>query len=343
MATISLRGEFQWQARIRRAGYPQQQKTFETKVEAEAWVRDIENKMDRGIFVDTGTLQKIKLITLLERYEKEITPTKKGSVQEKSKLKLLKKNSISKMSIGRIQPGDIVDYRDSRIEEVGPATVAKEMNLLSNVFNIARSEWRMRGLENPVLGVRRPKQPPGRERRLHSGEEMDRILNATQSETLKIIIPLAVETAMRRGEMVSIKRTDIDFDEQTIHLTDTKNGTSRTVPLSLAALDILRSAPNFDEAMFSVKPNAVTMAFSRAVKRARATYEKECKVNGKTPNKGFLTNLRLHDMRHEATSRLFEDKNLEIMEVMSITGHSDTRQLKRYTHYRARRIAKKLG
>src|SRR5690349_24825186 len=157
MAKITYRGEYQWQARIRRVGYPQQSKTFVTKAEAEAWARDIEGKMDRGIFVDTGLLEKTKFSSLLDRYEREITVHKKGAIKERSKIKALKESKLACMMIGRIQTGDIVDFRDERSKKVGPATVIKEINLLSHVFNIARSEWRMRGLENPVQGVRRPK------------------------------------------------------------------------------------------------------------------------------------------------------------------------------------------
>ena len=99
MATITNRGPYQWRAKIRRAGYPEQSKTFETKADAEAWVRDIEGKMDRGIFIDRSALEKTKLFDILDRYEEEITPPKKGEAQEKSKLKILKKSKLSGMSL----------------------------------------------------------------------------------------------------------------------------------------------------------------------------------------------------------------------------------------------------
>jgi integrase len=344
MAKITRRGEYQWQARIRRVGYPEQSKTFTTKAEAESWVRDIEGRIDRGIFIDTNLLEKTKLSELLDRYGREITIHKKGATQERSKIKTLMESKLGSMRIGRIQASDIVDFREERSKKVGPATVIKEINLLSNVFNIARSEWGIRGLENPVQGVRRPKSPKGRRRRLHSDDEMQRIIDATESPTLKVLIPLAVETAMRRGEMMSVEWKDINFAKQTIELMDSKTGPSRTVPLSKRALDLLRSIPRGpNEKLFQVKPNAVTLAFIRARKRARGIYEAECKENGIEVDDEFLMNLRLHDMRREATSRLLEDKKLEIIEVMSVTGHKDARMLDLYTKLRAERIAKKLG
>lgn len=344
MAKITYRGEYQWQARIRRVGYPQQSKTFTTKSAAEAWARDIEGKIDRGTFIDTGLLEKTKFSDILDRYEREITVQKKGAIKERSKIKALRESKLACMMIGRIHAGDIVDFRDERCRKVGPATVIKEMNLLSHVFNIARSEWRMRGLENPVQGVRRPKSPKGRKRRLHSDDEIQRIIDATQSPTLKVLIPLAIETAMRRGEMMSVEWKDIDFEKQTIELGDTKTGMSRTVPLSKRALELLRLLPSeLDGKLFGVKPNAVTLAFSRARNRARKLYETECAERGVEVDNQFLTNLRLHDMRREATSRFLEDKKLEIIEVMSITGHKDIRMLDLYTKLRAERIAKKLS
>lgn len=343
MAQIFYRGEYQWLARIRRVGYPNQTKTFLTKVDAEAWAREVEGKMDRGIFIDRGLLDKTKVSQLLDRYLVEITPTKAGKIKEKSKIKGLQQSLLSKLAIGKIQPGDIVDYRNKRLTEVAPATVTKELNLLSNVFNVARTEWKMLGLENPVSGIRRPKAPKGRKRRLQSVDEMERILAVTQSPTLRSLLPLAVETAMRRGEMISMKWTNINFDEQTVLLEDTKNGTSRVVPLSMRALELLRGVPKGEtDKVYAVTPDAATQAFWRAVKRARAVYERGCLEIGATPDPSYLTNLRLHDMRREATSRFLEDKGLEASEVMAITGHKSIRMLEIYTALLARKIAKKL-
>jgi integrase len=194
--------------------------------------------------------------------------------------------------------------------------------------------------------VRRPKASKGRNRRIKSWDEIGRIIEATQSPTLKVLIPLAIETAMRRSEMVNVNINDIDFDNRTIALYEgkTKNGEPRIVPLSTTAIKILRShKPEADGLLFDIQPNTATVAFQRALKRARAIYEGECRAAGKSPDKHFLTNLRLHDLRHEATSRLFEKTNLREFEIMAITGHKDTRQLKRYTHLRAANLAKRLG
>ena len=131
---------------------------------------------------------------------------------------------------------------------------------------------------------------------------------------------------MRQGELVSLRWEHIDLNRRTVHLPDTKNGESRTVPLSTAAVKILRSLPrNIQGKVFpGVTTEAVKRAYARAVRRTA------------------IEDLRFHDLRHEATSRLFE-KGLNIMEVASITGHKDLRMLRRYTHLKAEDLARKLG
>lgn len=343
MATIRKRGEYQWEAQIRKAGFPPISKTFDTKPEAVAWANEKEAEMVRGAYVDRRPLEKTTFADLIERYGREITAEKKGASQEKSKLKILKASKMAKLALAHIEPADIADYRDERLTHVSAGTVIKEINLISNIFNVAASEWRLRGLHNPAEGVRRPKAPRGRDRRLdENGEEMQRLIDATHSPTLKVLLPLAIETAMRRGEMVSVRREDVNLRKRTIKLHDTKNGESREVPLSSRAVQaIMTLKPREDGELFGVSPNTVTQAFSRARKRARKLYEDECRESGEIPDPKLLKNLRLHDMRHEGTTKLFE-KGLNPAEVSAITGHKDMRQLKRYTHLRAEDLAKKL-
>ena len=83
MASFEQRESGWWQAKVRRKGHATQSRTFEKKVDAEAWARDIENKMDRGIFEDRREAETTTLRTALERYEREITSKKKAQRQEK--------------------------------------------------------------------------------------------------------------------------------------------------------------------------------------------------------------------------------------------------------------------
>ena len=175
---------------------------------------------------------------------------------------------------------------------------------------------------------------------------------------LPAVITLAVETAMRRGEVVGLRWEHIDLDRRVAHLPATKNGSSRDVPLSSRAIQVLaalkddridakedgeepgESGPD-DGAVFGIRSDAVTRAFERAVTRARKGYLHECKEKRQKPDARYLTDLRFHDLRHEATSRLAEIFPLH--ELTKITGHKDPRMLMRYYHPRAEDLAKKLS
>jgi integrase len=152
----------------------------------------------------------------------------------------------------------------------------------------------------------------------------------------------AIETAMRRGELLQLRWENIDLEKRTAFLEDTKNGESRTVPLSTAALNILRAlGTKSGGRVFPITMETFKQAYSRAVIRARDLYVRECVGDGKRPDSKFLIDLHFHDLRHEASSRLFE-VGLNVMEVASITGHKTLQTLKRYTHLRAEELALKL-
>lgn len=177
----------------------------------------------------------------------------------------------------------------------------------------------------PTAQVRKPIKPRGRDRRV-SENEIAAILDATESPELHTIIKIAVETGMRRNELASLTWGEIDLKKQTAHLPKTKTDVPRTVPLSKAAIKALKAfGVKKEGAVFELRPVSMSQAFERACEAHRAN----------------IVGVRFHDLRHEATSRLFE-KRLNVMEVAAITGHETLDMLKRYTHLRAEDLAKKL-
>lgn len=325
MATIRKKGEYQWHVQVRRKGYPTQTKTFETKSAAEAWARSVENEMYRGAFISRAEAESTTLREVLERYEREITPSKKGAAKEKSVIKKLLAEPLAARFMASIRGTDLAALRDQRLKIYSPKTVVNELALLSNVFNIARKEWGMESLSNPVEMVSKPRIKNARERRL-SEDELNKIIDNTGSRELPAIIRLLTETAMRRGELSKLRWENIDLKDRIAHLLDTKNGEDRTVPLSSRAMAALQALPRrIDGRVFGMSPDAITRAFSRA-----------CERTG-------IQDARIHDLRHEATSRLFEKGTLDMMEVASITGHKTLQMLKRYTHLKAKDLAQKLG
>lgn len=324
MATYYKRGS-RWLARVRRKGYPEQSDTFATKAAAQAWAREIEGKMDRGAFVALATeAQRVTLCEALQRYRTEVTAKKKSPRPEELKIAAIMRHEISQRMLASLRSHDFASYRDDLEDrDLAPDTVRLYLAVLSNLYTVAATAWGYEGLRNPLQDVARPSPGPGRDRRLHEGE-LDRLLLADGAPSwLPSVITLAIETAMRRGEMATLH--DGCIRGSVARLAHTKNGTARDVPLSpdaLAAIASLRALGGGELRM----PAAATMtrAFSDA-----------CTADG-------VDDLRLHDLRHEATSRLFE-RGLSIAEVAAVTGHRTWACLKRYTHPRAADIVQKLA
>ncbi|MCW3479957.1 site-specific integrase [Neisseriaceae bacterium JH1-16] len=342
MATIYKRGSYQYEVTVRRRGFPRQFRTFESRREAEAWAATIESEMARGVFVDRSEAERTLLRECIERYEREVLPSKKGYIRYLSQAKKLKA-LLGDYTLAAITTSVVANYRDKRLKVVAAQTVIHELSLLNRILKACVIDWGIAlpaGI--PTAAIRKPTKPRGRERRLLPGE-LDRLLIASESEELEAILYLAVETAMRRSEICRLRWKDVNLDGRYLRLDTTKNGERRDVPLSIRALGILESLPCQPGGhLFSMRPDSVTQAFIRAIKRARQHYEDECQERSIKPDPCYLTDLRLHDLRHEATSRLFE-KGLNVMETASVTGHKDLRMLKRYTHLSPTELAKKLG
>jgi integrase len=378
MANFRKRGELQWQARIRRKGYPDQVKTFNTRAEAEEWARAIEYQIDRGAFVSRAEAEATTLYEALGRYEREVTVHKNGEAAEKSVLRVWRDTELALRTMPAIRSADIAKLRDEWLKALKPATVLRRLQLLSHVFNIARKEWGMESLSNPLELVRKPQPNNARTRRIVAAkqtgapaegreeavdqqsnrdtpdDEVERVIAATGSSVLPAVVRLAVETAMRRSEIVNLRWEYIDLQDRVAHLPKTKNGESRDVPLSSKAVAVLEALmPEKHEAgecsevrdddtrVFKIRGDAVTRAFERAVERARSAYEDDCKKAKVRPEPKYLVDLRFHDLRHEATSRLASI--FPMHELTKITGHKDPRMLMRYYHPSARDLALKLA
>ena len=331
-------GKRVWQAQVRRRGYPSQVCTFDTKAEAEVWAHDLESEMKRGVFVSRAEAERTTLTEALDRYTHEVTPRKKATTAacERDRIRAWAASFLSRRSLASIRGKDVADaVRDMEGRGFGPNTVRLHLALLSHLFNTARTAWGMESLTNPVDLVKgqRPKLPQGRDRRLQSGEEA-RLLAAAEAYgrkaphgagSIKGIITWAIETAMRRGEIAAMRWEHVDRRARVLLIPETKNGTPRRVPLSTPALGALDGLPHrIDGLVWGVQPNSISQAF-----------EAVCQAAG-------VEGLTFHDLRHEATSRLFE-KGLNPVQVAAITGHKTLQMLKRYTHLRAEDLVGMLG
>lgn len=342
-----------WNVRIRRKGLTDLSKTFTYQRKAEEWAelqrtRIINGEMESYIedsAVDT-------LAEAFKAYLKDISPGKKGSRQEINRGNHMLDMALAKemfdTRLHRLTGDQVSDYKNTRLKEVGNDTVRLELALISVIWNYYKKELRVKQLEllqNPVSTVAKPAPSKGRKRRLEPREEaylMDALAQAKNPEA-KAVVLLAVETAMRKGENMAIEWHRIDLQHGTINLFDTKNGEDRVIPLSGPAIGALKALPKTGKNVFHYTEYGIYKAWYNALKRARATYAKDCEKDGEDPDPGFLQNIRIHDLRHEATTRLFEDHDLSVMEASSVTGHKNPAMLQRYTHMKtAKNISQKM-
>ncbi len=330
MATIrKLRGR--WQAQVRRRGVKPRCKSFDSKLEAEKWARDLEAQVDRfGAAPDTKILESTTLGQLLERYQREISPSKRGSVQEIQRLDVLRRHDLAYRTMIGLNQQDIASFRDERLQSVAPSTTVRELAILSHVLEVAIRDWGLPLARNVVKLVRRPVIRNERSRRL-TGDEEQRLIDGCDAGKLpffRTIVILAIETGMRRGEILGLKWSDISHNRRVISLTMTKNGSGREVPLSQRAFDALmdwKSCADVDQStVFPMTAGALEQAWRRLLIRSG------------------IKALRFHDLRHEGVSRLFE-RGLNMIEVSSISGHKELRMLKRYTHLSADDLVARLG
>ncbi len=316
-----------WRAIVKRKGYGTLTRTCDTKAQAEAWARQVEGEMDRGVFVSRVEADNTTLAEALARYRREVSNRKRGAVQESSVIIALTESPLGQRPIGSLQGKDLATYRDGMLADgYSPITVKRRLALLSHLYKVAEREWGVGGLVNPVPHVSIPPVRNARDRRLVV-DELPRLLTAAQAYGGEIgqIITWAIETAMRRGEIAAMRWDHLDRSARVLLIPETKTGTPRRVPLSTAALGVLDGLPRrIDGRVWGMRPDSISQAFERVCKAAD------------------IEGLTFHDLRHEATSRLFE-KGLNPMEVAAITGHKTLQMLKRYTHLRAEDLVGRLG
>lgn len=323
MARLRKRGET-WTAEVRRKGFKPIARTFDRKADAEKWVAEVEAKMLAGRYVDTREAETTTLHEALVRYAREVTPTKKGAQREEGRIKRWQTDPLASKSLAALRGSDLATWRDARLKAGASAnTVRLDLALISHLFTIAEKEWNL-PVDNPCVKIRKPSPGAGREVRMMPDQEKAILSEAAKiNPELTAWIVLAVETGMRRSELAGLRREWITG--RVARLPDTKNGTARSVPLSGRALETIAALSVRDDGfVLGMDLDWMTAAFAKAAERA-----------------GF-PEIRFHDLRHEATSRLFE-RGLDVMEVAQITGHKTLIMLRRYTHLNAEKLAEKLA
>ena len=324
MATYRKRNG-KWQAIVRNKTIGTTSRSFHTKQAAIKWVISVEEQIEAGTF-DTLRPTHITLGELLQRYAREVTPVKRGATTELRRLQRLIRDPVSSLRVSQLTSQAIAAFRDRRLLD-GQRTCHYDIILIRHCLKIAMNEWGLMLSSNPVDKVKMPPSSPARNRRLEVGEfeRLEEAARQTKNPHIWPIVVFAIETGMRRGEILGLQWEHVELDRRIAYLPLTKNGSSREVPLSTNAAEVLarQRQRNDTPSPFPVTPNGFRLAWERLRSRAG------------------LSDLRFHDLRHEAISRFFE-LGLNIPEVAVISGHRDPRMLFRYTHLRAEALVSRL-
>lgn len=355
MATIDKRGDYQWRARVRRAGKTET-RTFESYEAAHAWALSIEGKIVGDEYQDRKQARGTTLAQACDWMIANLDRRQADAKNKVSKLTYWKSTEFSGWSLVSLRPADLIRWRRRVLDEdnaedgeaagpqaeVGPQTVVHRLNALAQVYQ----RWSLahdQTLTCPVTKGVRPSLPDGRNRRLDihldrdGNDEEARLLAAAAKSSrpwLQAAIIIAVETCMRQAELAGLtwNRVRLDVPHPYADLPKTKNDRPRRVPLSARAVKALVSLrPEGAIAVIGKRPvlpvetgRGIAHAFRDAVSDAA------------------FPDLRWHDLRHEAISRLFELTDLRDNEIMAISGHLRAEMLARYTHLRADRLGERL-
>jgi integrase len=334
MASIEKRvadnGDISYRVKVRLKGYPTQSATFQRLTDAKKWAQHTEAAIREGRHFKTAEAKKHTLSDLVDRYVKDILPSKPKQLKDQSLQLGWFKAEIGAYTLADITPAVITQCRDKLLAEINskgkirtPATVVRYMAALSHAFSIAVNEWQWLE-DSPIRKVKKPKESRGRVRFLDDNER-ERFLRACKESSNTWLYPcviVALSTGMRQGELMGLKWTDVNLKDGFIILHETKNGDRRRVPLSGHALELLREHAK-------VRRLDTDLLFPGKTHKnkpidLRKPFETALKVAG-------ITDFHWHDLRH-CTASYLAMNGASLAEIAEILGHKTLQMVKRYAH-----------
>lgn len=330
MATIRKRAD-KFQVQFRRQGFTPETRTFIKYADAKEWSRLVETQADRQeLSPDRKVLETVTLGDLVTRYRDEIVPKLRAADKEAYIVNAFLRHPICRKTLSELTVRDFVRYRDERLKAVTPKSLQRMLSPINHMFKLAVEEWAIPLKENPLVTLRLKVIDNKRQRRL-TADELDMLTVAakrTRNPYVVLVVRFALETAMRRGEMLALKWAQVDTERRSAIILEAKNGHSRVIPLSSKAMEVLEQARTVGEAdqsrVFPLSANGLRLSWERLVRRAK------------------INDLHFHDLRHEAISRLFE-LGLTVPEVASVSGHRTMGQLFRYAHANHASVREKMA
>ena len=331
MATIERRktrnGQSIYRVKVRRKGYPTQTASFPTKKEAEDWAIDREGDVRKaryfGMTAPTIPATQHTLAEAIDRYAVEVLSRKRSKTQ-KTQASCLKwwKSQLGPFALASITPSMLVESRERLAQTRAPGTVLHSLTTIEHVFTIAAGDWEWLSA-NPFKKVRKPSRPRGRVRFL-SEDERIRLLDACQqsrSRALYPVVMLALATGARKNEIMTLTWADVDMQRAVVIFNETKNGETRTVPLTSHVLNILtkhkQTRPHDSALLFPSRGGKRPLEVRDAWEIARA--------------RAKIDNFRFHDLRHTAASYMAMS-GASLKEIAEVLGHKRIQQTMIYAH-----------
>lgn len=323
MSTIRKTKAKTWLAEVRKLGQYKSQ-TFPTKIQAQAWAVEMEQTMTPDTLVRGKSFGDAFL-----RYQLEISPSKKTWRNEHNRLSKFLRHNMASLLLEDIRQTHIYEWVEEELKRIKSSSVNRDLNLLSSVFEQCK-RWAWTN-NNPVRGIKRPKNPRPRDRRI-SQNEIERIMDALafdgstvteQRHEIAVAFLMAIETAMRQGEIWGMDWADIHIERRYITIHDSKNGDKRDVPLSTEAVRLLTL----------LKSKRKGKVLHSNQNSAGAIYRRAVKMAG-------IEGLTFHDTRHEGITRLA--RKLDMLDLARMIGHRDPRSLMIYYNATAEEIASRL-
>ncbi len=321
MGYVRKRGS-SWTAEVRKGGQ-RLTATFDSKSQAQNWISRTEADIADAKY---STIPDKIFGDLLEKYRKEVTPTKRGKKWEETRIGLFLRDEFAQVHLRDLDQTHFAVWRDRRLRSVSEASVLREWNILSNACKRALQEWKW--LEfHPMKGVEKPTKPPSRDR-IYTDEEIGRLMHSMGTDLGTVVgrvgaaFLFALETAMRCGEICGLTWDRVNLEKRFLVVMEGKTrAAKREIPLSQKAIDILERLPKSDK-VFSLGESTLDATFRRAKQKA------------------LILDATFHDSRATAITRLA--KKLDILSLARMVGHKDLRMLMVYYRESAEDIAKRL-
>jgi len=316
-----------WEVRVRRYNNKTISKTFIQKEDAHKWARETETQIEKGLYEDLSQANTITLSELMQTYYRDVTVTKLGHSQEKYKIDKLCRQPIAKLKLAKLTPMQIRKFQDQCLLIYNPSTTNKYITLISVAIKHARTMLGIYLPSNPCDFIKRLKEPEFKADIIEPEEEILLLTEAERSKAnwLKLAIMLGVDCGMRRGEIIKLRRENVNFKNATATLLETKNGTSRSIGLSPRVIGEMRKLPiNIDGRVINCPSNDNFQHFYSQLQRWTGV------------KKSF------HTTRHTFASRCAMN-GWSIAEISAQGGWKNLSILKRYTHIKATYLSEKLA